>query len=113
MGGNQALRDAGILSKLLPQMVRDSNGNVTDEQIDKNLAIYEKEMISRGFKWVQASEEGHDLFDFDTFGGKFKFWMIITIMRVVKYVALTVSLFSRLIHGRRKGLLERVEANSQ
>lgn len=26
------------------------------------LITYEKELITRGFKWVKASEEGHDLF---------------------------------------------------
>jgi hypothetical protein len=110
MGGNQALRDAGILSLLLPQLVRTSRGNVTDEQVRLHLSSYEKEMIPRGIKWVKASEEGHDLFDTDHFGGKVKFWMIISIMRVIKYLALAASLFTTLFHGKRQGLVERVEA---
>jgi hypothetical protein len=112
MGGNQALRDAGILALHLPHLVRTSHGNVTDEQVRAHLSTYEKEMISRGFKWVKASEEGHDLFDTDSFGGKVKFWMIISIMRVVKYVALFVSFFSQMFHGKRPALIGRVEAKN-
>ena len=70
------LRDAGSLAQLLPMMVKESPGTVTDEVVQKYLIAYEKEMIPRGFKWVKASEEGHDLFDTDTVGGKVKFWMI-------------------------------------
>jgi len=112
MGGNQALKDAGILAVMLPQMVRESYGSVNDGQVHGYLTKYEKEMISRGFKWVKASEEGHDLFDFDTCGGKFKFWMIITIMRIVKYVALFLAFLSTPFVGKRKPLLERVEAKA-
>jgi 2-polyprenyl-6-methoxyphenol hydroxylase-like FAD-dependent oxidoreductase len=110
MGGNQALRDAGSLSQLLPMMVKENHGNITDEVVQKNLLTYEKEMIPRGFKWVKASEEGHDLFDTDTLGGKVKFWMIISIMRIVKYVALFIVLFTQIFSGKRKSLIERVES---
>jgi hypothetical protein len=109
MGGNQALRDAGVLAKLLPQMIRNTSGIVTDQQVRTYLSEYEKEMIPRTFKWVKASEEGHDLFDFDHVGGEIKFWMIISIMRIVKYVCLFLSIFTYVLHGKRKSLLERVE----
>lgn len=108
MGGNQALRDAGVLAQLLPQMIEESFGDVTGDQVEKYLGVYEKEMIARGFKWVAASEEGHDLFDTDTFGGKLKFSMIITIMRIVSLVGLFISFFT----GKRKPLLERIDAVS-
>jgi 2-polyprenyl-6-methoxyphenol hydroxylase-like FAD-dependent oxidoreductase len=106
MGGNQALRDAGVLAQLLPKMIEESYGEVTDDHIEKHLEVYEKEMIARGFKWVAASEEGHDLFNTDTFGGNLKFWMIMTIMRLVSLISLFLSLFA----GKRKPLLERVES---
>lgn len=109
MGGNQALRDAGVLARLLPQMLKESYGDVTDQQVETYLAEYEKEMIPRGFKWVAASEEGHDLFDTDTLGGNLKFWMIMTIMRIVSIIGLFLSLFT----GKRKPLLERVESVSR
>jgi hypothetical protein len=105
-GGNQALRDAGILSLLLPQLVRTSRGNVTDEQVRGQLSSYQKEMIPRAFKRVKASEEGHDLFDTDHFGGKVKFWMRISITRVINYLALAASLFTSFFHGKRQGLVE-------
>src|SRR5271170_6706514 len=107
MGGNQALRDAGSLSQLLPTMVKENHGNVTDEVVQKHLLTYEKEMIPRGFKWVKASEEGHDLFDTDILGGKVKFWMIISIMRIV---ALFIVCFTQIFNGKRKSLIERVES---
>lgn len=103
------MRDAGVLAQLLPRMFEESYGDVTDDQVQKYLAQYEKEMIARGFKWVAASEEGHDLFDTDTFGGNLKFWMIMTIMRLVSFIGLFLSLFT----GKRKPLLERVEAISR
>jgi 2-polyprenyl-6-methoxyphenol hydroxylase-like FAD-dependent oxidoreductase len=109
MGGNQALRDAGSLAQLLPMMVKESYGTVTDEVVQKYLTEYEKEMIPRCFKWVKASEEGHDLFDTDTVGGQVKFWMIILIMRIVKYIALFVVLVTQIFSGKRKSLIERVE----
>ena len=108
MGGNQALRDTGVLAQLLPRMIEESYMDVTDGQVEKYLGVYEKEMIARGFKWVAASEEGHDLFDTDTFGGKLKFSMIITIMRIVSLVGLFLSLFT----GKRKPLLERIDPAS-
>jgi 2-polyprenyl-6-methoxyphenol hydroxylase-like FAD-dependent oxidoreductase len=111
MGGNQALFDAAMVAKLLPDMVKNSQGDVIDEQVHEYLVKYEKEMIPRGFKWVAASEEGHDLFNKDHFGGKVKFWMIISIMRVIKYLSLAVSLPTRLFQGPRKALVERVESN--
>jgi hypothetical protein len=111
MGGNQALADAGALAKLLPDLVKKSQGKVTGEQVRSYLTIYEKEMIPRGFKWVAASEEGQELFDKDHFGGKVKFWMIISIMRVIKYLSLVVSLFTRLVRGPRMTLVKRVESS--
>ena len=110
MGGNQALRDAGVLAKLIPKMVRNAYGLVTDDMLREHLFIYEKEMIPRGFKWVQASEEGHDLFDTDEMGGKIKFWMIISIMRVISFLAMIVFFFTRPFRGERKPLVPRVEA---
>jgi hypothetical protein len=111
MGGNQALFDAGVLAKLIPNMVKKSNGNVTNAQVHSNLVVYEKEMIARGFTWVKASEEGQELFDKDHFGGKVKFWMIISIMRTIKYLSLAASLVARLFCGPRKALVERVESS--
>lgn len=90
-------------------MVKESYGTGTDEVVQKYLIAYEKEMIPRGFKWVKASEEGHDLFDTDTVGGQVKFWMIISIMRIVKYIGLFVVLFTQIFSGKRKSLIERVE----
>ena len=109
MGGNQALRDAGSLAQLLPMMIRESYGTVTDDIVQKHLIAYEEEMIPRGFKWVKASEEGHDLFDTDTVGGKLKFWMIISIMRIIKYIGVFIVLFIQIFIGKRKSLIERVE----
>jgi 2-polyprenyl-6-methoxyphenol hydroxylase-like FAD-dependent oxidoreductase len=111
MGGNQALRDAGVLAKLIPKMVSNAYGYVTDEMIRDYLGTYEKEMIPRGFKWVQASEEGHDLFDTEDMGRKMKFWMIISIMRVVSLLAMIIFFFMRPFRGERKGLIARVEAS--
>ena len=113
MGGNQALRDAGNLSKLIPEMIRESYGCVTDGIVREYLAIYEKEMIPRGFKWVKASEEGQELFHTDDVGGKIKFWMIMSIMRLVSYIAMIVFFFTRPFRGERKHLIARVEANAQ
>jgi hypothetical protein len=89
-------------------MIQKSYGDVTDDQVETYLGEYEKEMIARGFKWVAASEEGHDLFDTDTLGGKLKFWMIITIMRIVSLIGLFLSLFT----GNRKPLLQRIDSSS-
>ena len=91
-------------------MIKESNGNVSDKQMQGYLMTYEREMIPRGFKWVMASEEGHDLFDTDNLGGMIKFCVIISIVRVIKYVTLFASLLTQLFNGRRKILVERGES---
>lgn len=75
-------------------MAKGSNINVIDKQEQTFLMISENEMIPRGFKWVKASEEGYDIYYLTPMDGKIKFWMIISIMRVVKYVCLFASLFA-------------------
>jgi len=93
-------------------MVSNAHGLVTDEMVREYLSAYESEMIPRGFKWVKASEEGHDLFDTDDIGGKIKFTMIISIMRLISILAMIFFFFMRPFRGERKSLLARVEANS-
>ena len=109
MGGNQALKDAGILAGLIPQMI-DAHGKVSDEQLKKYHAQYEGEMVPRGFKWVKASDEGQDLFDTDQFGGLLKFWMIISIMNIIKYISMVVFLPGRLSGKKKPTVIEKVEA---
>ena len=47
--GNQDLRDAKAVSNLLPVMVLEFHGSVTDKVSQKHLLTYENKMIYRGF----------------------------------------------------------------
>jgi hypothetical protein len=109
MGGNQALKDAGLLAGLVSQMI-DAEGQVSDERLRKYHTQYEREMIPRGFKWVKASDEGQALFDTDHFGGLLKFWMIICIMNIVEYISMLVFLPGRLLGKAKPTVIEKVES---
>lgn len=57
MGANNAIHDTADALEPLLELARlkDSHGDVTDDQVKQKLAVYEKSMIPRAFDWVKKS----------------------------------------------------------
>ncbi|SCO18333.1 uncharacterized protein FFNC_14751 [Fusarium fujikuroi] len=83
MGANNAIHDtADALGPLLElAKLKNANGDVSDEQIGDQLAVYEKVMMPRAFKWVKKSSS-QQLPDLDSLSGR----AIIIGLRVMLFV---------------------------
>ncbi|KAF5695346.1 hypothetical protein FDENT_428 [Fusarium denticulatum] len=69
MGANNAIHDtADALGPLLElAKLKIADGNVTDEQVGGQLAVYEKAMMPRAFEWVKKSSNQQSDWAWDNF----------------------------------------------
>ncbi|KAK6859481.1 hypothetical protein PG995_003117 [Apiospora arundinis] len=71
MGANQALHDTADALGPLLELAREkkAEGSVADEEVRRQVAVYENAMIPRAFNWVKQSA-AQGLPDLDSFKGK-------------------------------------------
>ncbi|KAK8012301.1 hypothetical protein PG991_009676 [Apiospora marii] len=83
MGANQAIHDTADALGPLLELARKkrANGGVTDEEVCRQVAVYENAMIPRAFDWVKKSA-AQGLPDLESFKGK----VILVFIRVALQV---------------------------
>ncbi|USP74766.1 FAD/NAD(P)-binding domain-containing protein [Curvularia clavata] len=94
MGANNAICDtADILGPLIElARQRKEHGEITDEEVRAQLAVYEKAMIPRSMSWVKKSAQ-QSLPDLESTQGRF----IIFVVRILLAVVGTVTQVARML----------------